>query len=156
MQRGVDEVWDEPEFAIIRKELVDEEPRTPDSPVAFRLDDPKLIPEGIAWDPRESVFLSAASPSARSSSRMERKASDFSGPYDKLDESWDSRLTAGARTSSRQHQWLRGEREDGAPQAVVRYDLKSGHLRDRLAAPEAMQLNDVAVAPDGTLYVQIP
>ena len=45
---GFDEVWDEPEFAAIRKELADEEPRTPDSPVAFRLNDPKLIPEGIA------------------------------------------------------------------------------------------------------------
>src|SRR5207248_1574443 len=37
--------------------------------------------------------------------------------------------------------------------AVVRYDLKSGRRMDRFAAPEAMQLNDLTVAPDGTLYV---
>jgi hypothetical protein len=37
--------------------------------------------------------------------------------------------------------------------AVVRYDLKSGRLLDRFGAPDAMQLNDLAVASDGTLYV---
>ena len=37
--------------------------------------------------------------------------------------------------------------------AVVLYDLKTGRLLDRFAAPEAMQLNDLALAPDGTLYV---
>ena len=42
---------------MIRKELADEEPRTPDSPVAFRLSDPKLIPEGIAWDPKGERFF---------------------------------------------------------------------------------------------------
>lgn len=36
---------------------------------------------------------------------------------------------------------------------VVRYELKSGRLLDRFPAPEAIQLNDLAVAPDGTLYV---
>ncbi len=46
------QVWDEPEFAAIRKELADEEPETSDAPVAFRLKDPKLIPEGIACDPK--------------------------------------------------------------------------------------------------------
>jgi hypothetical protein len=45
---GFDKVWDDPEFGTIRKTLTDEESRTPDSPLAFRLHDPKLIPEGIA------------------------------------------------------------------------------------------------------------
>jgi hypothetical protein len=36
--------------------------------------------------------------------------------------------------------------------AVVRYDLKTGRLTDRFAAPEAAQLNDLTVGPDGTLY----
>ncbi len=37
--------------------------------------------------------------------------------------------------------------------AVVRYDIKSGRVADRFPAPEAMQLNDLAVGPDRTLYV---
>ena len=37
--------------------------------------------------------------------------------------------------------------------AVVRYDLKTGRLIGRVAALDAMQLNDLALAPDGTLYV---
>jgi hypothetical protein len=36
---------------------------------------------------------------------------------------------------------------------VVRYELKNGQLTDRFTAPESMQLNDLAIAPDGTLYV---
>jgi hypothetical protein len=36
--------------------------------------------------------------------------------------------------------------------AVVRYDLKTGRLADRFDAPEAMQLNDIAIAPNGTIY----
>ena len=36
--------------------------------------------------------------------------------------------------------------------AVVRYDLKTGRLADRFDAPQAMQLNDIAVAPNGTIY----
>jgi len=36
--------------------------------------------------------------------------------------------------------------------AVVRYDLKTGRLADRFDAPEAMQFNDIAIAPNGTIY----
>jgi sugar lactone lactonase YvrE len=35
---------------------------------------------------------------------------------------------------------------------VVRYDLKSSRLADRFEAPEAVQLNDVAIDPNGTIY----
>src|SRR6185369_7465959 len=47
---GFDSVWDDPEFQKIFEALADEEPQTPASPVAFRLKDPRLIPEGIAYD----------------------------------------------------------------------------------------------------------
>ena len=45
---GFDAVWEDPEFQKIRAELAAAEPETPAAPVAFRLGDPKLIPEGIA------------------------------------------------------------------------------------------------------------
>ena len=54
---GFDLVWDDPEFQKIREALADEEPQTPASPVAFRLRDPKLIPEGIAYDAEGKRFF---------------------------------------------------------------------------------------------------
>jgi hypothetical protein len=57
---GFESVWGDPEFQKLRKELADDEPRTPDAPAAFRLTNPKLIPEGIAYDAKGDRFLSAA------------------------------------------------------------------------------------------------
>ena len=54
---GFEGVWNDREFQKIREKLANEEPRTPDAPVAFRLADPKLIPEGIAYDPKQDRFL---------------------------------------------------------------------------------------------------
>src|SRR5436189_868815 len=94
-----DPVWNDRKFQTIRKELADEEPQTPASPVAFRLKDPKLIPEGIAFDAKGQRF--------------------FIGSI--------------------------------AQRKIVVTDAQ-GHARD-FSSPEAMQLNELAVAPDGTLYV---
>src|SRR3954470_6883326 len=54
---GFDPVWDDKQFQAIRKELVDEDAKTPDAPVAFRLKDSKLIPEGIAYDSPSKRFF---------------------------------------------------------------------------------------------------
>jgi len=53
---GFEAVWNNPEFQKIREKLAHEEPRTADAPVAFRLADPKLVPEGIAYDPKQDRF----------------------------------------------------------------------------------------------------
>ena len=96
---GFDEVWDEPEFAAIRKELADEEPRTPDSPVAFRLNDPKLIPEGIAWDPKgERFFVGSVARRKIVVADAKGKTRISPGLTMRSTISSDSRLTAGART----------------------------------------------------------
>jgi sugar lactone lactonase YvrE len=150
---GFDEVWDEPEFAAIRKELADEEPRTPDSPVAFRLSDPKLIPEGIAWDPKgERFFVGSVARRKILVADAKGKARDFSGPNDTLDDILGLTIDGeGAHLYAVSTNGFEESAKTERRNAVVRYDLKSGHL-DRFAAPEAMQLNDVAVANDGTLY----
>jgi hypothetical protein len=41
----------------------------------------------------------------------------------------------------------------GRRNAVLRYDLARNRLAARYDVPAAMQLNDLAIAPDGTLYV---
>ena len=54
---GLDSLWADAEFQAVRERLAAEEPRTPDAPVSFRLADPRLVPEGIAWDGARKRFL---------------------------------------------------------------------------------------------------
>src|SRR4051812_30727254 len=83
---GFDDIWDDPEFQKIRKELADEELKTRDAAVAFRLTDPKLIPEGIAFDPGSGVFFLGSIAQHKIVVRDGAgKVRDFSRPADKLD-----------------------------------------------------------------------
>jgi len=152
---GFDLVWDDPKFQEIRKALTDEEPQTPVSPVAFRLKDPKLIPEGIAFDPKSNRFF-VGSIAERKIVVTDGKGElrDFSSASDKLDGILGLRIdpTHGqlyAVSTNGSEESAKKERRN----IVVRYDLKTGKLIDRFPAPEAMQLNDLVVASDGTIYV---
>lgn len=152
---GFDALWDDAEFQALRTQLAAEEPRTPDAPVSFRLADPKLIPEGIAFDPkRRRYFVGSVAQKKIVVTDGHGRVRDFSAPGDRLDAvlglAVDARrdvlyaistngIDDGARTDRRN--------------ALVRYDLKQGRLAARHEAPGAAQLNDVAIAADGTLYV---
>ncbi len=152
---GFDAVWDDPKFQAIRKELVDQEPQTPAAPVAFRLADTKLIPEGIAYDPKGNRFFIGSMPQRKIIvTDAKGQARDFSSASDNLDQVLGLAVDVGrgylyAVSTNGFHESAKAERRN----AVVRYDLKDGRLLDRFLAPEATQLNDLAVAPDGTLYV---
>lgn len=152
---GFDAVWDDPKFQAIRKELLDQEPKTPASPVAFRLGDTKLIPEGIAYDPTGNrFFIGSIAQSKIIVTDAKGQARDFSSASDKLDQVLGLAVDLGrghlyAVTTNGFHESAKAERRN----AVVRYDLKDGRVLDRFPAPEATQLNDLAIAPDGTLYV---
>jgi sugar lactone lactonase YvrE len=153
-QMGFDAVWDDPAFQSIRKELVEEDPKTPTAPVAFRLADPKLIPEGIAYDADGKRFFLGSAQRKIIVTDAKGEARDFSRPDDKLD------LVLGLSVdAARGHLYAVStngyidEAKTERRNAVFRYNLKSGRLLDRFVAPEAMQLNDLAVASDGTLYV---
>jgi hypothetical protein len=151
---GFDEVWDDPEFAAIRKTLADEEARTPDSPIAFRLDDPKLIPEGIAYDAKsERFFIGSIAQRKIIVTAGKGETRDFSGPDDKLDDILGLTVdAAGAHLYAVSTNGFEESAKTERRNAVVRYDLESGRLLDRFPAPAAAQLNDLTVAPDGTLY----
>lgn len=152
---GFDAVWDDQKFQVIRKELADEDPKTTVSPLAFRLPDPKLIPEGIAFDSVSKGFF-IGSIAQRKITMMDVKGSqvrDLSKSSDKLDAVLGLAVDAAGKhlyavSTNGFEEGAKTERRN----AVVCYDLKDGRLLDRFAAPEAMQLNDLAVAPDGTLY----
>jgi hypothetical protein len=83
---GFDAVWDDAEFKKLRTELADEEPRTPPSPIAFRIKDPKLIPEGIAFDEkRRRFFVGSLAQHKIVVTDDKGDSRDFSIPSDKLD-----------------------------------------------------------------------
>jgi hypothetical protein len=152
---GFDAVWDDPEFQELRKVLDSQEPQTPASPVAFRLKDPKLIPEGIAFDAKgERFFIGSIAQRKIIVTNAKGDVRDFSNSADKLETVLGLAVDAGpgqlyAVSTNGFEESAKTERRN----AVVRYDLKSSRLMDRFAAPEAMFLNDLAVASDGTLYV---
>jgi hypothetical protein len=152
---GFDAVWNDPQFQAIRKELADEESTTPVASVAFRLKDPKLIPEGIAFDAAgKRFFIGSIAEHKIIVTDSKGEARDFSSPSDKLDA-----VLGLAVDPVRGHLYAvstNGFEESAKKErrnAVVRYDLKEGRYTDRFAALEAMELNDLTVAPDGTLYV---
>jgi SMP-30/Gluconolactonase/LRE-like region len=152
---GFETVWEDPEFQAIRKRLIDEEAQTPTSPMAFRLTDPKLIPEGIAYDPKsERFFIGSIAERKIVITDAKGQARDFSSPSDKLDPILGLRVDVARRalyavSSNGFKENAKTERRN----AIVQYDLKSGRLTNRFLAPEASQLNDLVVASDGTLYV---
>jgi sugar lactone lactonase YvrE len=152
---GFEPVWNEPAFQAVRQQLADEEARTRDAPVVLRLPDAQLIPEGIAHDPvgRRHYVGSIAQ---RKIVVVDAKARvrDFSQASDRLD------AVLGLAVDAKRRQLLAVSTngfEDSAKlerrNAVLRYDLASGRRIQRLEAPDAMQLNDLAIAADGTLYV---
>ena len=151
---GFDSIWDDPRFQQIRKELESEDSKTAEAPVAFRLKDPKLIPEGIAYDATgKRFFLGSISQHKIIATDPKGNARDLSIPSDKLD------AILGLAVDS-DHEALYAVSTNGFEDSaknerrneVVRYDLKTGRLTDRYPASEAEQLNDLTIAGDGTLY----
>ncbi len=152
---GFDSLWADAEFQGVRERLASEEPRTADAPTSFRLTDPRLIPEGIAWDAARKRFL-VGSIAQRKIVAIDRRGRtrDFSRPEDGLDAVLGLAVDARRR---RVYAVSTNGFEDGARSArrnaVVVYDLGRGRKVARHDVAEALQLNDVAVAADGTLYV---
>jgi len=152
---GFDSIWDDPEFQEIRKQLEADELKTPAAPVAFRLKDPKLIPEGIAYDAKgKRFFLGSIAERKIIVTDPEGHSRDFSADSDKLDTILGLTVdVAGGGLYAVSTNGFEESSKTERRNALVRYDLKTGRLTDRFSAAEAMQLNDLTVAPDGTLYV---
>src|SRR5215203_4291375 len=151
---GFEAVWGDPEFQKIREKLAQEEPRTPDAPVAFHLPDSNLIPEGIAYDPKQDrFFIGSVAQKKIVSANRKGEVKDFSKPEDNLD------CVLGLFVDVAHEQLYavstNGFLDDAQKQrrnSVVCYNLHSGRLVNRYDAPDASQLNDLTIAADGTIY----
>lgn len=128
-------------------------PRIDGAPVAFRLADKRMIPEGIAFDPQEQYFY-IGSLSGRGIVRvsMAGKQEPFSRNGDGLKQilgiAIDPQRRALYAVSNSVPDKM-GKRIS----TVVRYDLATGKYTGKYRAPKARMLNDIAIAPNGDLYV---
>jgi hypothetical protein len=147
-------VWSDPAFAAAVQALEAKLPRLDFAPVAFTIDDPTLLPEGIAYDAAAQAFY-VGSIAQRKILRIDadQHVTEFAGAAADLDavlgiavDSPRRRLYAVSTSALTQagRQKLRNE--------VVAFDLDNGRLLERYEAPLAAQLNDVAVAFGGRAY----
>ena len=114
----------------------------------------KLIPEGIAYDPKQDrFFIGSVAQKKIVSANRKGEVKDFSGPGDNLD------CVLGLFVDAAHEQLYAvstngflDEAQKQRRNAIVRYDLKNGLLVNRYDAPDANQLNDLTIAADGTIY----
>jgi hypothetical protein len=122
---------------------------------AIAVRDAKLLPEGIAWDAAKKRFLIG------STYRREIVSVDFrgrvspfmkqaNGPVPVLGLAIDSarRILYAVNSNG-----FLDEAKINRRNAIVAYDLKQNQKLWELEIPEALQINDVAVHPDGNLAV---
>jgi sugar lactone lactonase YvrE len=151
---GFEGVWNDPEFQKIRRKLANQETPIVDARVAFRLSDPKLIPEGIAYDPNQDrFFVGSVAQRKIVTANLKGEVKDFSKPDDHLDCVLGLFVdTATDQLYAVSTNGFLDKAQEQRRNAVVRYDLKDGLLVDRYDAPDANQLNDLTIASDGTIY----
>jgi sugar lactone lactonase YvrE len=152
--RGFEALQGSPDFRAVRAQLAAETPATPEAPVLLELRDAGLVPEGIAYDAARGRYF-VGSIAKRKIVAVDRRgrARDFSRSADRLEAVLGMAVDEprGALWAVSTNGFL-DEARSARRNAVVRYDLSSGRLVARHDVPEAVQLNDVAIAADGTLY----
>jgi hypothetical protein len=149
---GFVKLWEDAEFQSLRQQLAADEPVTrPPAKVLARLGDPKLIPEGIAYDAkRKRFFIGSMAQNKVVVLDRSGKSRDWSRASDGLDQ-----ILGLAVDARRELVWAVSSNGPREPRrnVLVAWRLTDGRLARRVAVPEAAQLNDLAVAPDGTLWV---
>lgn len=150
-----------PDYQKIRTETAPLRAPLVKSSEAFRIDERRLIPEGLAWDAKKSdFFVSSVRERRILRRRADGKVEDFApagaeGTYSVLGLAVDPvrrRLWA-ATTAYPPMEGYRDELEGRS--ALLAFDLESGRQigRYEAAAPGKKGFNDVGVAPDGAVFV---
>ncbi|HZZ94107.1 MAG TPA: SMP-30/gluconolactonase/LRE family protein [Usitatibacter sp.] len=152
---GFEKAWNDPAFASAVQALEAKLPRLDYAPVAFTIEDPALIPEGLAYDaPSQAFFMGSIAEHKILRIDADQHIVEFAGAAAQLDSVLGLAVDAPRRKlyavstsalteAGRQH--LRNE--------VVAFDIDNGRLLQRFEVPLATQLNDVAVAFGGRAFV---
>ncbi len=127
----------------------------------FRLPDPNMISEDIAWDaPRSRLLVS----SVRQGGVYARKVASDARGFTKFDadSSWgffalgvDSARGVLWATTAALPMAAHYAASDSGRSALLKFDLATGRLRARYSVPdsEAHALGDLTIGPNGTVYV---
>jgi len=152
---GFEKVWNDPEFAAAVQALESKLPRLDYAPVAFEVEDPGLIPEGVAYDaPSQAFFVGSIAEHRILRIDAEQHVVEFAGAAADLDSVLGlcadgprrklyAVSTSALTDAGRQH----------PRNAVVSFDMDNGRLLQRFEVPLATQLNDVTVAFGGRAFV---
>ena len=152
---GFERVWDDPAFRRAHAKLEAALPRADGAREAFRIRRRDLVPEGIAWDPAtKRLLLGSIATGEVLAVAADGAMQRFAGPFDGRPVVLGVAIDAGRRRAYAVVTNGLGRPEGAAVlDAVVELDADSGAVLRRLPAAGATQLNDVAVAADGTLFV---
>lgn len=150
---GFEHLKDHAPFQQLKAGMARSVPHATAAAVAFRIPDKTFIPEGIAYDKAGGSFY-VGSVAQRKIVKVGKdgKAVPFSKDADGLHEVLGIAIDQGKRalyavsTSGVSVQ-------DKPHNSVVRYDLATGKKTAEYLVPAARQLNDIAIHPDGSLFV---
>lgn len=149
---GFDKLQGDPEFPKLRAAFESRLAVIANAPVAFRVEDKTFGPEGIAYDPKSKHFF-MGSVSQRRLVRISAsgKIAPFSRPGDELQQvlgvavDGKRRLVYAVSTNALNN-------AKPPHNSVFAFDIASGKRLREYRVPQAGQLNDVAIAPNGDLY----
>lgn len=155
-REGFGRVWSDPAFQQSRARLDAKLPRLDYAPNAFQLEDPLLVPEGIAYDAPSHTFFVGSIPQHRilRVGGDSQPAKVFAGAEANLDAVLGLTVDAPRRLLYAVSTTAVTKAGRAHPRnAVVAFDIDTHQVKGRYDVPDAQQLNEVAVAPGGRAFV---
>ena len=151
---GFEAVWDDPGFKAVMGRLEARLPRMDFAPTAIELQDKTVIPEGIAYDPpSKSFFIGSVAQRRILRVGEDRIVTEFAGARANLDLVLGIAVDAPRRVVyAVSTNGFIAEAEKSRRNAVFAFDVDNGRLLQRYDVPEALQLNDVAIARGGRVF----
>ncbi|HUL56140.1 MAG TPA: SMP-30/gluconolactonase/LRE family protein [Usitatibacter sp.] len=148
---GFEKVWGDAAFQALRARMEKKLPRLDYAPVAIELEDNGLIPEGMAYDaPSDSFFVGSIAEHKIVRISPGNDVKDFATGLDSvLGIAVDAprRVLYAVSTNA-----LTAEGRKNRRNAIVEFETDAHHMKRRVEVPDAVQLNDVAVAPGGRVF----
>jgi len=149
---GFESLKNDPDYITLRSYIERKLPIIADATLAFRIPDKTFAPEGIAFDAHsKSFFMGSVTHKKIVRISLTGKITPFSDADDGLQQVLGVAVDAKRRDL---YAVSTNALTQGKPlhNSVFAFDIKTGKRNAEYQVPEALQLNDVAVAPNGDLY----
>jgi SMP-30/gluconolaconase/LRE-like protein len=152
---GFERVWNDDRFRATRARLEAKLARLDYAPTAFELEDRLVIPEGIAYDaPSKTFFVGSIAQHRILRVNEMQNVSEFAGSESKLDAVLGLAVDAPRRILYAVSTTAVTRAGEARPRnTVVAFEIDTHRQLRRYDIPDAKQLNDVAVAPGGRVFV---